>query len=75
MTVSELNFKINCFAEKEKATLKNGIVASFYSAYFQRIEKLSSKDLQSVLNNIDNKTQSTAMKPEDMFEAVKKLIT
>lgn len=58
--------------QKEKDDLKASIISAFYSAYFQRLEKLSNSDLRKVLDNIDGKENMT---DDEMLEAVKRFNT
>lgn len=51
---------------------KSGIIAAFYSAYFSKHEKLSSDDLQKVLDGIDN-GQTQEMSDEEMFATAKRI--
>lgn len=61
------------YIENKKNEKKSGITAAFYSAYFYRLEKLSSSDLQKVLDGID-KDQDEEMSDEAMLAAVKRFV-
>jgi len=73
LTPAELNLIIEFYIENKKNEKKSGIVTAFYSAYFAKHEKLSSADLQKVLDSIDN-PQNEEMSDEAMLEAVKRFV-
>lgn len=50
----------------------NNIAYAYYSAYFQRLEKLSGSDLEKVLNGIGRKQKRT-MTDEEMLSVVKRM--
>ena len=63
---------IEGYVEIIKSEQKSGIVTAFYSAYFSRIEKLSSSDLERVLAEMDNEPEQD-MSSEQMYSVMKRL--
>jgi len=69
MTPYELNIRVEMYSELKKEQRKADIVTAFYSAYFQRLKTLSSKDLNDILDKIDN----PEMDDYAMFGVIKRL--
>jgi len=62
---------INDYSEKIKDEKKGSMITAFYSAYFQRVEKLTSDELNNILEKIDHSEEE--MTDNDMFSMVKKI--
>lgn len=60
------------YIEKQKETRKADIIAAFYSAYFQRLKTLSGKELEDVLNKI-NDAGEEEMSDKQMLLAFKRV--
>lgn len=62
---------INDYTERIKDEKKGNMITAFYSAYFQRVEKLSNDELNNILDKIDNAEKE--MTDNDMFAIVKQI--
>jgi hypothetical protein len=73
MTPDEINIHIEAFTFNNKENLKLQIIAAFYNAQFtaKAQKNLSGKDLQEVLDKIDNNKKVSS--DETMFSVLKSM--
>ena len=68
------NEKQNLESEKHKLQFQENLVVAYYTALWQRVEKLSNENLKEVLDKVNGQQDSKKKQtPDEMFEEVKKL--
>jgi hypothetical protein len=72
LCILDFNEKQKAHMENEKAQLENELTVAYFGAYWQRIEKLSPKNLQDILKKL-NKPEKKQMTNEEMLNQIKKL--
>ncbi|ALC92059.1 hypothetical protein AM500_21370 [Bacillus sp. FJAT-18017] len=80
MTPYELSISIKVFNEKQKLEseirkheIENQLTVAYFNARWQRVGKLSIKDLTEVLKKLNGEDKPKRMTPEEMLNEVKKL--
>ena len=68
-TPKELNIMIEAYQEKCTKELENNIIFAYYTALFSRQKKLSK--LSNILKSIRDKSETTAMDANQMYEVAK----
>jgi SOS-response transcriptional repressor LexA len=72
LCIIDFNEKQKAHIDKEKSQLEEKLMVAYFGAYWQRVEKLSPKNLEDVLKRL-NHQEKKKMTNEEILNEVKKL--
>ncbi|MCM3763443.1 hypothetical protein [Neobacillus niacini] len=73
LCIKDFNEKQKIEHEKRKIQFEEELTVAYFGAYWQRVEKLSIKNLKEVIDKINQPTNKKQMTNEEMLNKVKQL--
>ncbi|WP_048823744.1 hypothetical protein [Bacillus sp. B-jedd] len=64
---------IRVFKAKKKSEIENNLIVAYFGARWQRVEKLSFKDLKEAAKLLNGDTKPKQMTADEMYAEVRKL--